>query len=259
MRRLRRHRAFSLLELSVAAGVFSVLLIVVLALFNQSVAVWRTTSSTDAANRELRKVRTSLERDLQLSALDQVGRGQVSAHLGGGASDGEALWFLSPIDPATGQIVTDDEGNPVWQRNIVYYLIVPNNHAGTFGSTCAGGADAHGYDDRCPHKVLVRRVIDRVPATDPKDPATQETLIPAGAIGPYLVQPDGFDLSAYPDARIVASNLLTFETTTGTASVDVDVRALGIDEARREARVGVDPFYDSRFTEQHPFSVFPKN
>lgn len=267
MRLLHRHpeRGFSLLELSVAAAVFSVLLLVVLALFNQSIYVWRVTSSADGANRELRKVRAALERDLALTSPTEIARAQVPGHLGGGASDGEALWFLSPIDPATGEIVLDEDGLPVWQRNILYYLVVPGDHAGTFGSTCAGGAAANGYDDRCPHKILIRRVIDAGTATIPTDPTTREALIAPGAIGPYLVQPTGFDISALPDTRIVANNLLCFETVSApppnnqAREVLVDVRAVGVEEARRETSVGTAPLYNSRFTEQHPFSVFPKN
>lgn len=260
MRHPRRSRAFSLLELSVAAGVFSALLLVVLALFNQSIYVWRATSSSDGANRELRKARVALERDLELTNLTQVARVNVPGHLSGGVADGQALWFLSPLDPATGRLVTDEDGKPVWQRNILYYLVVPTNHSTLFGMTCAGGGNSKGMDDRCPHKLLIRRVIDFGTPTDPADPATAESLIPAGSIAPYLQQPPGgFDISGWPDARIVASNLLTFESTDGTGAINVDVRAVGIDEARREAHLGVDALYDSRFTEQHPFSVFPRN
>lgn len=267
-RRRKARRAVSLLELMLGTGIFTLVMIVLVSLFNQSLLVWRNTSGSDTANRELRKVRASLERDLVLSQPDQLARVSVSDHLSGGGKDGEALWFLSPVDPATGQIARKDDGSPMWMRNILYYLVVPANHDATFGMNCKGGPGPGGYDDRCPHKLLVRKVIDSGTATIASDETTEETLIPD--ITPYLTQPAGFDLSGMAEAgledkRIVANSLLTFSSQSAPppenvgTEVAVDVRALSLEEARRSIQVGNAPASTSQFTLQSPFSVFLRN
>lgn len=266
--RRRNRRAISLLELMLGTGIFTLIMIVLVGLFNQSLSVWRTTSGSDTAMRELRKTRAALERDLVLSRPTLVARTQVADHLGGGGSDGEALWFLSPVDPVTGQIVRKSDGSPMWMRNILYYLVVPANHDATFGMHCNGGAAASGYDDRCPHKLLVRKIIDDGGATVATDESTEEALI--ANIAPYLTQPTGYDLSGMAEPgveekRIIANSLLTFSSQTAPppnnigTEVAVDQRAMSISEARREVQVGTIPGSDSRFTMQSPFSVFLRN
>ncbi len=263
----RGRRGHSLAELLVVVGIFSALMAVVALLFSSSVSLYRRTNSADSAMRELRKARAALERDLVLASPTVVRRTQVPSSLGAGM-DGEALWFLSPVDPATGATIRRPNGRLCWQRNILYYLVVPDNHDATFGMTCVGGAAANGYDDRCPHKVLIRKVIDSGAPTVALDLSTEEALLPS--VAGYLSRPVGFDLSAMADPAptqrsIVASHLLTFETFTAPApkslptEVLVDLRALAAEDARREMRVGADPAYDCRFTRQGPFSVFLRN
>ncbi len=245
------------MELMISAGVFSVILLVLVMLFSQSLSIWQRSSSRDTATRELRKARATIERDLSLTNPDQLGRAQVPDHLGGGGKDGEALWFLSPIDPATHQIVRAPDGTSVWQRNILYYLVVPQNHNATFGVSCTGGAAANGYDDRCPHKVLIRKVIN------------QNTLLPN--VNAYLTAPNGYDLSgmggepALEEVQIAASHLLTFSSVTGPAPqnipslVAVDVRAVAEEEARRKVGVGSLPMFTGQYTLQGPFTVLMRN
>lgn len=262
-------RGHTLPELIVVFGIFSLLLTVVAVLLTQSVGVYRRTNGTDTALREMRRARAALERDLVLASPSQIRRARVPASLGGG-DDGEALWFLSPVDPNASPptVLRKRDGTPFWQRNILYYLVVPNNHNTTFGMSCAGGTAANGYDDRCPHKVLIRKVIDSGVPTNPADETTEETLLPN--VGAYTTRPNGYSLAGMPDPAptvpsIVASHLLGFETFTAPppgnvpTEVLVDLRALSTEEARREMRVGVDPAYTSRFTHLAPFSVFLRN
>ncbi|MCE7872127.1 hypothetical protein DYH09_17340 [bacterium CPR1] len=264
----RARAAHSLTELVVVFGIFSLLLMVAGVLFNESRSTLRRTSGIDTCMRELRKARAAVERDLVLARPGALSRSFVGDSLGGGGRDGEALWFLSPIDPATGEVVRKQDGTPFWQRNVLYYLVVPQNHNNTFGQICAGGAGANGYDDRCPHKVLIRKEIDSGPPTLPTDETTEETLL--NNVAPYLTRPNGFDLTAMAEAglgekKIVASFLLGFESFSAPppaglpVEVLVDVRAMSIEEARKEIRVGSDPGYASRFTHQAPFSVYLRN
>lgn len=259
-------RGYSLLESLVVLGVFSLLMTVVAVLFFESSNIYRRTDSADSASRELRKVRAALERDLVLASPDEIQRAPVPGSLGAG-QDGEALWFLSPIDPATGATVRKHDGSPFWQRNILYYLVVPAGHNALFGVNCPGAAGPTGYEDGCSHKVLIRKEIDAGTPTDPTDETTEETLITN--IAPYLSAPNGYDLSAMTEAgltekRIVASSLLHFETFTAPppagipSELLVDVRALSIAEARRKAGLGTSA-YTGPFTLQSPFSVSLRN
>ena len=58
----------------------------------------------------------------------------------GGAPDGKAIWFLSARDPATGKFARGPEGEPFWQRNLLYYLVVPQQHLALFGAQLCGRA-----------------------------------------------------------------------------------------------------------------------
>ncbi len=265
--KLRRRKAgFTLLEALVTVTIMAVLLGILTLLFLRTGDVFRTTSSKDSAVRDLRKARVALERDLALTSPAQVRRTTVPPSLGGG-NDGEALWFLSPVDPATGVIVRKQDGHPFWQRNILYYLVVPNNHDATFGQSCAGGVGPNGFDDRCPHKVLIRKVIDSGPPTSPPDETTEEVLLPA--VAGYLDRPNGFDVSGLGGAGLqqskIVAQLLHFSSAlaplpqNAANQLVVDVRGVSIGEARRTARVGTDSFFDSAFTHQSPFSVLLHN
>jgi hypothetical protein len=247
---VNRHRkGFSVLELLVSATVFSLVTALLVLLFSQSLEVWRRTSGRDTAARELRKARAALERDLALASPAQLRR---SSNL-----DGEALWFLSPIDPATRQIARGSDGLAIWQRNILYYLVIPANHDALFGVQCTPAAGPNGMDDRCTHKVLVRKVID------------SDTLLPD--VSAYLTQPNGFDLSGMSgepnldEAAIVANRLLTFQTESAPPPhgvpnlVRVDLRAVDEEEARHETTVGTQSMYIGKYTLQGPFTVLLEN
>ncbi|MEW6282261.1 MAG: hypothetical protein AB1758_26885 [Candidatus Eremiobacterota bacterium] len=247
----------------VSVGVYAALLAIVAALFIGSVSLWRRVSSKDSADREMGKARLALQRDLAMASPAQLSRARVPPSLGAG-DDGEALWFLSPVDPASGQMAHRQDGTPCWQRNILYYLVVPDNHQPTFGMVCNGGTGPTGYDDRCSHKVLIRKVIDTGPATIPTDETTQEALIVN--INPYLTRPNGYSLAAMAgepglgEAKIVASQLLVFETTAGKpGELNVDLRAVTIDAARRQIPLGSASCFTGPFTRQGPFSAFLHN
>ncbi|MCE7870856.1 hypothetical protein DYH09_10805 [bacterium CPR1] len=261
-------RGTTVLELLLGMGLFTLMMVVLVGLFNQSLLIWRTTSGSDTAMRELRRVVAALDRDLALASPAMLSRTQVVDHLGGGGRDGEALWFLSPLDPATGQLARKPDGSPMWMRNVLYYLVVPANHDTVFSMSCPGGAGPNGYDDRCPHKLLIRKVIDSGPPTLAADEASQEELLVD--VSAYLTQPDGFDLGAMAepgleDKRVIANNLLMFQTLSAPPPVGaprevaVDVRAMSVEEARREIRVGLEAGASSRFTLQLPFSVLLQN
>ncbi len=256
-------KGVTLIEMAVVMAVFSVALLVVAALFGEVTDLYREIDSTDAARREMRKARRALEQDLVLASPTQLNRAIVPASLASGG-DGEAIWFLSAVDPATGDLVRKTNGSPFWQRNVLYYLVVLSN----LGTGCVGGSGPTGLDDRCPHKVLIRKVLDIGAPTLITDETSEEILAPD--VSSYLTRPDRFDVSSMvggevESATIVATGLLTFSSLPAPPpenlanQVLLDLRAVSVEDASREVAVGSASLYNSRFTEILNFSIFLRN
>ena len=207
----------------------------------------------------MRKARSSLQRDLGPGRPDQFTLVDVPDHLGGGGKDGQALCFLSPVVPGSGQLARSADGLPLWQTNILYYLVVPNLHDQTFGRHCAGVAGPGGYDDACPHKMLIRKII-RSSATPP------ETLL--ANLTPYLTRPNGFDTSAMTaeanvlEVKTVAVNLLTLRCGFNLQvprQFEVEARAADIQTASRKLAIGSVSLTSQPVTLALPFSTLLRN
>lgn len=246
-----RNRAFSITELIVAVGIFAILMVVGSMALMSTGRIWRATAGRDTAIREVEKARQALERDLELTSAREpfLWRTEVPASLSAGGYDGDAINFLSAVDPAVGQATYGNDGSVFWMRNVTYYLVVPSGH-----TECAGHRDGQSYDDACPHKVLLRQVTDHPPASNPVDPLTMETLLPVGTSFPRPAT-----LPMTPTLRTVAINLLTFRTSLGVGGVNLDVRAVAIADAQRSLSIGATPLGTGKFTLQEVFNVYPKN
>lgn len=263
-----RRRGVTLLELVVGFALFSVVGLLLVGAFVYSTKAWRGLSGSSTAQAALRKGQTVLQRDLRRTSFGSVRVTPSTASFG--VKDGDAVWFLSAIDPATGEFMRKTDGTPFWQRTILYYLTVPNNHNSVFGIACSGGADAQGYEVQCPHKVLIRKVIDAGSPTDPLDESTEEQVMTAADIAPYLTRPNGTDVSGMTaetglsSVNIPASGLLSFRVQLAPdPQYDNEVRmrllACATEAARREVAVGSVPLIGNRFTLDYSLSVFPTN
>ncbi|MGE0491033.1 MAG: type II secretion system protein J [Vulcanimicrobiota bacterium] len=256
-------RGFSLPELLTAVGLFSILAIMTLLLMTRGMEHWRHRSGGQTVALSLSSASRRLEADLGLAGASTINLANGPASLAGGAADGQALWFLSAIDPLTGEFAHDLDGNPFWQRNILYYLVVPQRHQQLYGYDCQGGSA--GLDDFCPHKILLRKVIDSGVPTDPTtDPeASQEQILTD--ITPYLTRPDGLDISAMngeaglESVEVVATRLLYFEVTRTGSEVVVDLRASSTPNLERSLRVGSVSLRSRPETSQYRRSFFPAN
>jgi hypothetical protein len=273
-----RVKGFTVLELFVVLGIFSIMLTVTSMLLKQSVWVWTSGDSREDASSILRKARSALARDLNHADLEPAKSGQlhfaqtqVPQSLGGG----DAIWFLSPVD-SNGEFAKDRDGYPFWQRNVLFYLAKPANHDEMFATSCLAGDDPGG-DDFCPHKTLVRVVIDNPPVTEPlsppsagnPSPATPELLIPPEEISNYLMPPVGFDVPALQDkegvesVQIVATRLLWFKVAPSPgapqAGLEIDLRAAPLAEVSKQVAVGKTSLLEAPNTMRNLFSVFPKN
>ncbi len=264
----RRARAFTLLEVTLTSALMVVLMIFLGEAFRQSQKVFRNTNSTSDASGELRSIVHRLSRDLRQSQRDQVQTTNAPATTTG--PDGSALWFLSNLDPTTQQPQFLLDGSPRWQRNILYYMRVPNNHAALFGYNCGGGAGPGplAHNDRCPHKVLIRKVIDFGAPTTVTDDVV-EPLMTDIEVATYLTQPNGYSTAnmsgeaGLEETMIVARRMLDFEVLPAPPAfqnggpIDIDLRAVGIARAQREVSFGTTSLYDSRFTYHFSLTLMP--
>jgi hypothetical protein len=260
------NRGLSIAETIVGVGIFSMIIAMVMAAMVQSFKIWNRTASQTATEEVLFKIHNLIYKDLTNTAPDLFATSPGLATIGA-VQDSNALWCLSFIDPLIDQPVygdgtTAELGEPVWQRNIMYYAVVPNGHDAWAGQSCTGADGGEGFEDQCPHKVLVRKVID-----DPV--AGVEPLLASSAT--YLDRPTGIDTSAMAGAgleevRIVGTNILSFRAEPESHSVGsppdrvkIVLKANAIDEAKKTIPVGNLPLSRQPTTLEREFRVFPKN
>jgi hypothetical protein len=259
-----RRFGFSLVELLLVAAMFSLFMIASYTLLSSGVSVWQRTASSQDAGFQMGKARVSLQEDLRQAsfASTRVGR---SANLVGGATEGNVVWLLSALNPASQTFCRKTtDGLPFYQRNIVYYLAVPRDHDSLFGVSCAG------TDTRCPHKFLIRRVFDSGPPTAPDSPLSkEEKLLGPGQVQDLIPLPRGYSLELTgadsESDKLVATGLLDMSVSLGSgdsaASREVRVTLSGFDveDAGKKVRLGQQDLKDSSYTHTIVFSVFPGN
>ncbi len=261
MRRRRGAGGVTLSELIVGFATFGMLLAILALALQRTSMLWNRTSSSTASQQELRKAYYLLQTDLMRSEFQTVRTTSGLTSLSG--RDGDAVWFLSSVDPSTQEAMRTEHGRPFWQRNILYYLVVPEDHAQVYGMSCAGGSDPDGYEQFCPHKVLIRKVIDNPSGPGPGDDITPEELLTD--VSPYLTRPrlSGGTSSAesgLDEVRLVATDLLTFRVDIAPdprwpGELSVRLQAARIDEAASFVQLGSASL--DRFLNQFTFSVFP--
>jgi type II secretory pathway pseudopilin PulG len=257
--------AVTLLEALVAVGMFALVTALVMGALVKSMDGWRRSSSQHSAEQSLYKARSALTRDLQSASVEPEHLAVSPGPSSLGVPDGDAVWFLSAIDPATGQAVindgtdSNDMGTLRWQRNILYYSVVPQNHATHFGFSCTGNAGPTGSDDHCPHKILIRLVLN-----GPDDPDGVELLLPPADIAAYLTAPDNYDTSPISgpyleEVKIVADSLVTFDVELADPEIQIDLRAVSLSELQKTDSVGNVPLSRHPKTTQRLFAIFPNN
>ena len=254
--------AFSIPELLVAMALLMVLSTISFLAIQQSSKVLFNVSGHQDVSLELAKAKRRMERDLLPAS--QVSS-QICAcpdSLGGGGKDGQAICFLSPFDESGSGPQKNPEGTALFRRNVIYYLSVPLGHQG-----CTSSADASGYDQVCPHKVLIRQRLDyQVSAPS----GNAQALLPASDLATLLVRPNLENLGAStvdPRVRsieVVARQLLSMRISFN-ADVDVfgevEIRLWGanLDDRKKGVVIGQDSLAGKSFLEEHRFSVFPQN
>lgn len=242
-----------MLEVVLVAALFGLLSLISFLIFRNSSKIFATTSGRDRASAQLIKASQFLRRDLELARAtpQSLFITTVPGSLGGGA-DSDALVFLSPRDPVSGQVQTHADGQPFWMRNVLYYGVVPNDYSRLIGQTVTGG-NVGGYEMNCPVKQLVRVEIDQNTGNDPTNDSTEDQLVTG--LGAYLTRPTGVFSSS--TRKTVTSGLLSFRCQQVGPELRIDLRAVSIEEARRDQGFASTVSYASgRYTLQQTFSVF---
>jgi hypothetical protein len=258
----RGHSAFSLPELLIVSGLFSVFLLASYTILTSGLQVWDRTSSSQDASFQLQRARVQIERDLSQSSSFETGI-KVGAVGDKALPEGDTLWFLSAQIESTQKWAQSDDGKPFWQRNILYYTAIPLDHDELYTTACPGTPEI------CPHKVLVRKVIDSGPATGPESTRlAQEVLLPPKTILNYLTRPTtglSFPVqSSVEKAEVVATNLYsaTFRADpTGQAELELEVTLVSFDlkEAGKKFEFRAGQVETSPYARKATFSVFPPN
>lgn len=232
---------------------------------------WKVNANADA-QQQLYKAQAFLERDLANAAFEtETGRetfgidktSSLTELNSLSGSDSDVLWFLSAVDPLSGNFQRHPTtGEPLWQRNIIYYAVTPQN-VSSFGYS-ASGTNVGGYESACPYKVLIRKEVDAYDPTLPGDPSTIEPLI--DDLTGFIDRPDGYDTSTMSkhggSVRPISGNIITFRATQDNqlGGITIDLRATAIDRAKREAGgIGTRDLASNPATQQLQITIFPPN
>ncbi len=258
----RRACGFSIVELLLVAAIFSAFLIVSYGLLNTGLSSWKRTANSQDVDLEFSKAAAALKRDLRDTAVRHAST-RTTPWLPPGGTRGNVLWFLSAVDPASGQFVRKKDGTPFWQRNIVYYLAIPSEHDALYGVRCGSGR----Y--HCPHGMLVRRVFDTGQATSASSPEARiEKLMTPAQVGERLKRPRTahrleFGNPTAESEEVVAVGLVDFAATVAPTGFpnEVELRLSGFQlaEAGKVMRLGQEDMSLSPYTRSLLLSVVPGN
>lgn len=267
---MMRPRGITLLEMVLAMSLTLVVFGVTHFLLSRTVGTWWKVNASEDVQRQLYKAQDFLERDLKTAAFElQAGRETIAVRqsppqlVSLAGADGDVIWFLSAVDPFSGDFQRHPDGSPFWQRNIVYFAVTPTalpNYSGP-------GTDVGGYEMACPYKMFIRMEIDSgVPTSPLTDPATSaEALLTGPELAPYLKRPVGNDASSLIGpgvaVRPLCANALTFRCILNapTRGVGIDLRCTGVDQASRGAPIDTRDLTSDPATRQLRFTVFPPN
>ena len=262
---------FSLIELIVSGGLFALVTGMLFAVLTLGFKTWRTVSARDAAQRQVRRLQLQLTRDIQRAAMNSITLAPTAdfAGVNGGNFDGGIIWFQSNVDLVSGQAIRDPSAVPIQQNTVVYYLTKPSNalHTSRYGYSCQtwSGAGSANPDEVCPHKALVRLVLQKV-AHPPPDYTPQDPPYTPGELNAFCLRPDDLLLTNIVGAeviekRVICDQILYFLPSRNGGSIEFDVRVARAREA--EAMVGVgqagSSLYDSNFTTVYLTAAVPGN
>lgn len=264
-----RARGVTLMELMIVLVLTGIIFGITHVVLSRVIDSWWRVNANQESEQQLYRAQVILERDLRAASFElepdraTVGVRKAPAELNTlSGADGDVLWFLSAVDPMSGNFIRKDDGTPFWQRNVVYYAVTPLglSDLGFQGSGHAVG----GYEVACPFKILVRKEIDSGAPTS-SDPSSEvETLMTYAELAPHINRPNKYSCAgmgaANASVKPISANVLTFRADLDPPlrGVSVDLRCTAIDRARREGGLDRDLSVEPSTT-QLAFTLLPPN
>ena len=250
---MKKFRGISLPELLLVVALFSLFLIIPYQIMKSGLLIgWRTESREDVGL-QLRKAYFSLEKDLRSASRLQMSFNEIENH--------HVLWFLSAVDQDTGEFALKEDGKPFWQRNIIYFTAIPEDHDSYYGVSCS-------QPTYCPHKILIRRAVDAGPSTAPESPESEiEELLTPSLVQERVENPAsltglGFSNAAEKD-QVIATGLLEFKVVLEPEGWDKEVscrlKGFSHKEAGKSFAIGSQSLESTPFTHEIEASFFPAN
>lgn len=234
-------------------ALFSLASTLLFVLLHDGFKKWRVVNARFASQQRLTRAMQWLKNDLEKADPNQLSHKRITTTPG----QGDAVWFLSAEDPSAAvdrRMLRDTAtGAPLWQRQIMYYLIRPGNYAKVSGGYNAGIDPDPRNDYYAPHKFLLRKVINQ--ASDP------ETLLGTAAADAFITAPSDYNLATLSSeaqvesCRLIADRMLSFEVTRYDRTLELDLRTVHIENAERVERVGSVSLKDSKFTQHQRMRV----
>jgi len=241
---VRRFQGYTLVELVVSVSTALILFAVTHALLQSSQKTWNRVSGDENVAGQLLSAESWLRRDLFGASYSALRTAPGPTTLVG--RDGDALWFLSAIDPDTGRFMRNDDGTPRWQRNILYYSVIPSSIATDHSGP---GIDEGGYEVSHPYKFLVRKVID------------QGTLL--SDVTSYLEAPVGYSFPSgdFESVNIISRGLLSFQVATedDLKQVELSIVAANAQEAGKVFPLGSRSLMNPQFLMLRQFTTNLQN
>lgn len=233
---------------------------------SMSGTVYKRISGHEDGALQLKRASRYMYKDLLQAFFDHV-----KVELVPGAQS-QAVGMLSAQEgaDAKGGFIYDQDGAPLWQRNVIYYL------AASTDDSCSMAPNADGIDDVCPHKTLIRKCVDAPPVNDTSDDPMgpprvfdlpEQTLV---SMQTYLTRPSGFSTAAMmgsePDlthVEIISTNLLSMKVELNPdpqypKEVRIELKAFNA-LASANTNVGTTSLGNHAKTITHLISVFPRN
>lgn len=185
MTKTRSLEGFTLIEILVASGLAFLVFGFGYLLISTASKAYHQVSGHDDGELQMKKLSRLMQKDLTGSAFASL---VVAPVLDASVRVGDAISCLSfnSGSDADGASCTSLTGSPFWQRNVLYYLVRPQ------GDSCVAKAGADGYEDNCPHKVAIRKVIDSGVSTKPLSQGgspADDSEEPLSDLKPYLTKP----------------------------------------------------------------------
>lgn len=250
---------YTMIEVMVTLAIAGILLtILALAVQMSDQAVRKATGSHDSSLL-LKKAARRLRQDLLQTSRRETRIVNISGP--GGILEGQALCFLSSRDnQGVDQVST--AGGPKWMCNVIYYCVTPAQHDSFAGQSCTPALGPWGIDDRCSHKVLVRKEINQPDTSGPNpDP---EVLLSGSQLSSEVIRPTKLDISAIlagancQKAEIIGTQMLGMAVQSTSQGIQVRLATVDVSRASREKGIGSSSLLNTSYSQSYDFTIKPE-